>query len=125
MLAMAHNSSGFTLVEMIITIVVISIGLAGVLVTFQTVVKSSADPLITKQMISIAEAQMEGALLKEFANVVSDATCASCPAGYTAPITVMSGVNLGGVTDTKKITVNVVHGSQTFQLINYRTNYAP
>jgi len=126
MSATVRNSSGFTLIEMIITIVVISVGLAGVLLTFQTVVKSSADPLVTKQMISIAEAQMEGVMLKEFAGIVSDATCPIiCPAGYTAPITVTSGVTWEGVANTKTIAVTVTHGTQTFQLTNHRTNYAP
>jgi MSHA pilin protein MshD len=127
MSATVRNSSGFTLIEMIITIVVISVGLAGVLLTFQTVVKSSADPLVTKQMISIAEAQMESVMLEEFAVIASDATCPTiiCPAGYTAPITVTSGVTWEGIANTKTITVNVSHGTQTFQLINHRTNYAP
>jgi MSHA pilin protein MshD len=128
MSAMARNSSGFTLIEMIITIVVISVGLTGVLLTFQTVVKSSADPLVTKQMISIAEAQMEGAMLKEFADIADDATCAACPSGYTAPITVATPTadwNDVPKAAVKIITVNVTRGTQTFQLLNRRTNYAP
>lgn len=125
MLAMVRNSGGFTLIEMVITIVVISVGLAGVLLTFQTVVKSSADPLVTKQLMSIAEAQMEGAMLKEFADIVTDSTCIACPTGYTANITVTSGVTWEGIANTKTIMVDVTHGTQTFQLINHRTNYAP
>ncbi len=125
MSAMVRNSSGFTLIEMIITIVVIGVGLAGILLVFQIVVKSSADPLVTKQLISIAEARMEGVMLKEFAEIVDDSTCATCPAGYTAPITVTSGVTWEGIASTKTITVDVTHGTQTFQLINHRTNYAP
>jgi MSHA pilin protein MshD len=125
MSVMVRNSSGFTLVEMIITIVVISVGLAGILLTFQTVVKSSADPLVTKQLISIAEAQMEGALLKEFADIATDSTCTLCPTGYAATITVTPGVTWEGISNTKTITVDVVHGTQTFQLTNHRTNYAP
>ena len=125
MLAMARNSRGFTLVEMIITIVIIGVGLAGVLQVFQIVVKSSADPLITKQLISIAEAQMEKTFLKEFGDIASDATCASCPAGYSSGITVTSGVTWEGIANTKTITVDVTYGTQTFQLISRRTNYAP
>jgi prepilin-type N-terminal cleavage/methylation domain-containing protein len=125
MSAMVRKSGGFTLIEMIITIVVISVGLAGVLLTFQTVVKSSADPLVTKQMISIAEAQMESAMLKEFADIVSDSTCFVCPTGYTAAITVTPNVTWEGIANTKTITVDVTHGTQLFQLINHRTNYAP
>ena len=129
MSAMVRNFSGFTLVEMIITIVVISVGLTGVLLTFQTVVKSSADPLVTKQLISIAEAQMEGAMLKEFGTLVSgtDTSCVMCPSGYSSKVTVLTGVAWQGIPipDTTTITVEAASGTQTFQLINHRTNYAP
>lgn len=125
MLAMVRNPRGFTLIEMIITIVIISVGLAGILLAFQIAVKSSADPLVTKQLLSIAEARMEGALLKEFAEIVDDATCPVCPTGYTAPLTVMPGVTWEGIPNTKTITVSVSNGTQTFQLINHRTPYAP
>ena len=59
--------SGFTLIEMIIAIVIIGVGLAGVLTAFSTAVKSSADPLIHKQMLAVAEEMMEEILLKPFA----------------------------------------------------------
>ena len=65
MLVMRRNR-GFTLVEMILTIVVVSVGLAGVLTAFSTTVKSSADPLIRKQMIAIAEGMMEEVTLKPY-----------------------------------------------------------
>lgn len=125
MLAMVRNPRGFTLIEMIITIVIISVGLAGILLAFQIAVKSSADPLVTKQLLSIAEARMEGALLKEFADIVDDATCPVCPTGYTASLTVTPGVTWEGIPNTKTITVSVSNGTQTFQLINHRTPYAP
>ncbi len=57
---------GFTLIEMIIAIVIISVGLAGVLAAFVHTVKGSADPLIHKQMLSIAEEMMEEVLLKPY-----------------------------------------------------------
>jgi MSHA pilin protein MshD len=61
-----RSESGFTLIEMIIAIVIIGIGLAGVLAAFNTTVKSSADPLIHKQMLAAAEELMEEVLLKPF-----------------------------------------------------------
>jgi prepilin-type N-terminal cleavage/methylation domain-containing protein len=128
MSVMVRKCGGFTLIEMIITIVIIGVGLTGVLLTFQVTVKSSADPLVTKQLISIAEAQMEGAMLKEFASLVDDSACAACPSGYTAPITVTTPTaDWEGIpkAQVKTITVNVAYGTQSFQLINRRTNYAP
>jgi MSHA pilin protein MshD len=62
-----RRSAGFTLVEMILAIVIIGAGLAGVLAAFQLNVRSSADPLIRKQMLAIAEEMMEEILLKPFA----------------------------------------------------------
>ena len=56
---------GFTLIELIIFIVVVAAGLAGILSVMNTVVKSSADPMIRKQTIAIAESLLEEILLKE------------------------------------------------------------
>ena len=58
---------GFTLIELIIFIVVVSAGLAGILSVMNTVVKSSADPMVRKQTIAIAESLLEEILLKDFA----------------------------------------------------------
>ena len=60
------HHSGFTLIEVIIFIVVVSAGLAGILSVSTTVVKSSADPMARKQTIAIAESLLEEILLKEY-----------------------------------------------------------
>ena len=59
---------GFTLIELIIFIVVVSVGLAGILSVMNTVVKSSADPMVRKQTIAIAESLLEEILLKDYAS---------------------------------------------------------
>lgn len=64
--AISRKQRGFTLIELIIFIVVVSIGLAGILSVINTVVKSSADPMIRKQTIAIAESLLEEILLKEY-----------------------------------------------------------
>jgi len=61
-----RSMAGFTLVEMTIAIVIIGIGLAGVLLAFDTNVRQSADPMIRKQMLSVAEEMLDEILLKPF-----------------------------------------------------------
>lgn len=64
----SRRHAGFTLVELVIFIVVVSAGLAGILAVMNTAVKSSADPLVRKQTVALAEALLEEIVLKEFAN---------------------------------------------------------
>lgn len=61
-----RRQRGFTLVEVIIFIVVVGAGLAGILSVSSTVVKSSADPMVRKQAIAIAESLLEEISLKAF-----------------------------------------------------------
>ena len=61
---------GFTLVELIIFIVVVGAGLAGILSVSNQVVRTSADPMLTKQSVTLAESLMEEILQKDFANPV-------------------------------------------------------
>nr|WP_295771778.1 prepilin-type N-terminal cleavage/methylation domain-containing protein [Rhodoferax sp.] len=61
-----RQHQGFTLIEVIIFIVVVGAGLAGILSVMNTVVKSSADPLIAKQTVAIAESMLEEILSKEY-----------------------------------------------------------
>lgn len=61
---------GFTLVELIIFIVVVGAGLAGILSVSNQVVRTSADPMLTKQSMALAESLMEEILQKDFANPV-------------------------------------------------------
>lgn len=62
-----RRHAGFTLIEMIVTVVVVGVGLAGVLAAYTNTVRASADPLIHKQMLAVAEEMMEEVLLKPFA----------------------------------------------------------
>lgn len=63
----AERTRGFTLVEMIIAMVVVGVGVAGVLAAFQVGVRGSADPVIHKQMLAVAEGTLEEVLLKPYA----------------------------------------------------------
>ena len=58
--------SGFTLIEIIVTIVVLAIASTAILSVFTSTVRTSANPMIQQQAISVAEAYMEEILLKNF-----------------------------------------------------------
>lgn len=158
----SSRSSGFTLVEMVIAIVIIGIGLAGVLLAFNATVKSSADPLIRKQMLAVAEEMMEEVLLKPFTVTGTAPTNSATGCGVAAASRVsfddvsdyhnyettsicdIDGVAVAGLgsygvkvtidgaasLDTlsggavKKVTVVVTHGSESFSLVGWRTDYA-
>jgi len=53
------GANGFTLIETIITLVVLSIAAIGVLSVFTTGMKGSANPLILNQAVSLAQEKMD------------------------------------------------------------------
>jgi MSHA pilin protein MshD len=119
---------GFTLIELIIFIVIVSAGLAGILSVMNTVVKSSADPLVRKQAIAIAESVMEEINNSATYDGVSDydgktqAVFKSLPpalASYEIRISVENAANFNGV-EMKKVTVTVSKGEESIRLASYR-----
>ena len=60
--------AGFSLIELVVSIVIVSVGLAALLIPIITATRSSADPMVRKQTLAIAEALLEEIELKPFAN---------------------------------------------------------
>lgn len=58
--------AGVTLVELIVAIAIIGVALAGLVAAYNRANVASADPLVTQQMLAIAEATMEEVMLKPF-----------------------------------------------------------
>jgi MSHA pilin protein MshD len=54
------------MVELIIAIVVLMVGLVALLFPFSTAVKSSGNPVVTKQMLAVAESMLEEIELQPF-----------------------------------------------------------
>ncbi|MCP1728086.1 MSHA pilin protein MshD [Natronospira proteinivora] len=62
---------GVTLIELIISIVVIGIAAAAILAVYTTVIRASADPMIRAQAIAIGEAYMEEILAQPISGSAS------------------------------------------------------
>lgn len=73
------RQAGVTLVELIVAMVIVSVALAGLMAVYNRASVASADPLVTQQMLAIAEAMMEEVLQKPFA---IDATAVPSRAFY-------------------------------------------
>ncbi|HET7774836.1 MAG TPA: hypothetical protein VFK74_00550 [Azospira sp.] len=131
-----------TLVELIVSMVIISVGLVGVLSALNQAVRNSADPLIHKQMLAIAEEMMDEVLQKPLvapagsagsinnctrstADAVADygaytdqpvcdldGTQLPSLAGYSVSVSVDGGASLNGINNVSKITVTVKHAGE-------------
>jgi MSHA pilin protein MshD len=64
--SLARRSGGFTLIEMIVIIVVISIVAVALFGVFNTGVAHSADPMLRMQAVAIAQGYLEEAMLKAY-----------------------------------------------------------
>lgn len=148
-----HRHLGFTLIELIIFIVVVSAGMAGILSVMNTVVKSSADPVVRKQALAIADSIMEEILQKAFSDPdgvngetlrstmddVSDYDGktqilfnSSSPGGwplaldgYNVTIAVVDDTTvIGSATlPARRVTVTVSRSNESVVLVGYRGNY--
>lgn len=138
--------AGFTLIELVIFMIVVSIGVVGILSVMNTVVKSSADPMVRKQAAALADSILEEILLKEYAdpdatevgetgrdnyddvddfNGKSNALFTDLPAElatYVIGIVVAAPVALNGVS-MKQVAVTVTRGTEVITMTGYRANY--
>jgi MSHA pilin protein MshD len=147
----ARHNHGFTLPEALLAIVVVGVGLSGVLLAYNTAMRSSGNPMLRQQMLAIAEGMLEEIQLKPFA-AAANAAPAGCArdtfndigdyngyastgicsvdgvvitelAGYSLQVSVQSAT-LGGVSAARRITVTTSQGGESLQLVGWRTDYA-
>lgn len=143
---------GFTIIEMVVAIVVIGVGVAGLMSAFSMSVRNSADPMQLKQSQVVADEIMGEILLKPYTSATAgaqvgcarnqfydvadyngytttgkicdvDGVAIAALNGYSLKIDVVS-TTLGGVTAARKITVTVTRGTETYVLVGWRTDYA-
>ena len=144
---------GLTIVELLVAIVVLGVGLAGVLLAFGITTRGSADPVVAQQMLSIAEELLEEIQLKPY-TPAANAAPAACArntfndvsdyngyapaagvicfidgtpipslAGYSVRVQVQTTA-LVGVAAAKRITVTVTRGTDSLVLTGWRTDFA-
>ena len=149
----AHRQSGVTLIELIVSIVVIAIAVGGVLGVLTQSVGRSADAMIMSQAVSIAEAYLEEITLKPFVDPdgvdgetsrtafddVDDydglvdvgardqfGNAPAALAGYTVTVTVTHSSALTSVpsADAERVDVSVTYPPNVVvALTGYRTRY--
>ena len=137
---------GFTLIELIFFIVIVSVALVGILRVMDVTVKSTADPMVRKQAVALAESVLQEVLQKAYAdpdpasassqttratfnhvdnyNGLSNSTFTDLPStlsGYVIAIAVTSAT-LGSVA-ARKVAVTVTYGANAIVLTGYRTSY--
>jgi MSHA pilin protein MshD len=145
---------GVSMIELIIFIIVVGLALTGVLSVMNLTNRQSADPMLRKQALAVAESLLEEITLKDFADpdgtnagetratyddvadyngfsmagiTTVDGNPIAALAAYSAAVTVAS-CTLPGVpaADCLLVTVTVTDSAQqTVSLSAYRTNYAP
>jgi len=83
-----HGQRGISLIELIMFIVIVSVAVAGILLVLNVTTKSSADPLVHKQALAIAESLLEEVELMPFTfcdpndpNAASAVSAADCSPG--------------------------------------------
>ena len=88
-MCISRRQHGMTLIELIVFIVIVSVALVGVLTVLNITAKSSADPMVRKQALAIAEAVLEEVMLQPFTwcdpddpNAATATGTAGCTAGY-------------------------------------------
>lgn len=104
-----HSQRGISLVELIMFIVIVSVALVGILQVMNVTTRGSADPLIHKQALAIAESLLEEVELMPFTicdpddgAAASAVVAADC--GIAAPIVGAEG--LGTENDVSRYDLN-------------------
>lgn len=142
--------SGVTLVELILSMVIISIALTGIFTVMNLTVRHSADPVIQHQAVAIAESYLEEILLKSYDDpdgVDGEASrdlfddvddyhglndsgvkdqlgnSVTILSNYTVAVSVSSPITLAGGVLVKKVTVNVNGLGSNLNLVGYRSDY--
>lgn len=134
--------------EVIVFVVIVSVALVGVLASLSQSAKHSADPLLPKKALAIAEGLLEEITLKEYsdpdgtggetranfddvqdfgaageASTTIDTDLLGNPYEYPAVVTITSTTLGPAAVAAYRIDVAVNYGQGSISLTGYRTNY--
>lgn len=135
----ARGQRGMTLVELVITIVILGIAAAAMFSAMASITGRSADPMLRQQSLALAEAYLEAISARPYAELPSaahgpqpaqDINGNSILPGYQVAVAVDAGATLNGVSATR-ITVTVTSPIEDpddpdggrLVLDGYRTDY--
>ncbi|MBC9252517.1 prepilin-type N-terminal cleavage/methylation domain-containing protein [Pseudomonas alcaligenes] len=92
-----------TLVELVITIVIVGIAAAAMFSAMAAITGRSADPLLRQQSLAIAEAYLEEILLQPFLDPAAGTVCPAAPASRASYDNVCdyNGLNDNGARDAR------------------------
>jgi MSHA pilin protein MshD len=100
--AYGSAQAGLSLIELIMFIVIVGIGIAGILSVLNLTAQKSADPMIRKQMLAVAESLLEEVELMPFtycdpddANALTAISTAGCASLVEGTTTVPAGESRG------------------------------
>lgn len=123
---------GMTLVELVITIVIIGIAAAAMFSAMAAITGRSADPMLRQQSLALAEAYLESISARAYADLPTAVQPAQAARdingnpilpGYLVAVAINTGATLDNVQATRiSVTVTDPTG-QALQLDGYRTNY--
>jgi MSHA pilin protein MshD len=103
-----YSQSGISLIELIMFMVIVGVGLAGILSVMNVTTKASADPMLRKQAAAIAESMLEEIALQPFtycdpddANAATATGAFAGPTGCDATVEVLGQEPLAGIPETR------------------------
>ncbi|MES2772186.1 MAG: type II secretion system protein [Pseudomonadota bacterium] len=132
-----RKTRGFSLAELIVAIIILSVGLLGIFTALRVSNSKSADPLRTKQAMAIAEALLEEVLNRPFrnydapnfvnANIGGQLVFPANPSAYQTAISFNNSSAFSGISSDDALRVDVFVRSEqdgaVYQLTGYRFYY--